>query len=257
MDFQDGISIEELRAKGTTSMSTAEKYSRLDVDWKQALTQLDERGFALLNGVLSQDDCETLAASYDNDGQFRSRIDMSRYAFGRGEYKYFKYPLPGIVQQLRLSMYPHLAPLGNQSLDRLGIQQPRYPENLPEFTRQCHRAGQKRPTPLMLKYGPGDFNCLHQDLYGEIFFPFQVTFFLSQHGVDFEGGEFVLAEQQPRRQSRVEVLTPNRGDAVVFSVDHRPVRGTRGYYRARLRHGVSTVRSGSRYTLGIIFHDAK
>ena len=182
---------------------------------------------------------------------------MSRYAFGRGEYKYFKYPLPAIVQQLRSLIYPHIAPLANQWLGRLGSKQPHYPENLSIFTEQCHRAGQNRATPLMLKYGPGDFNCLHQDLYGEIFFPFQVTFFLSQCGRDFDGGEFVLAEQQPRRQSRIEVLAPNQGDAVIFSVHHRPVRGARGYYRATLRHGVSTVHSGERYTLGIIFHDAK
>lgn len=230
---------------------------KLDIDWEQALDQLDERGFALLTGLLAKETCEAIAAGYGDDGQFRSRIEMSRYAFGRGEYKYFKYPLPPIVQQLRSSIYPHVAPLANQWLDRLGSKQPHYPEKLSDFTQRCHRAGQKKPTPLMLKYGPGDFNCLHQDLYGEIFFPFQVTFFLSQRAKDFEGGEFVLAEQQPRRQSRIEVLAPNQGDAVIFSVHHRPIRGTRGYYRANLRHGVSTVHSGERYTLGIIFHDAK
>jgi hypothetical protein len=233
------------------------EHSELDVGWEQARAQLDERGFALLAGALAGETCDALAASYGDDSQFRSRIDMAHYSFGRGEYKYFKYPLPAIVQQLRSSMYPFLAPLANQWLDRLEAQQPRYPETLSAFTRQCHRAGQKRPTPLMLKYGPGDFNCLHRDLYGDIFFPFQVTFFLSRRGIDFDGGEFVIAEQQPRRQSRIEVLMPNQGDAVIFSVDHRPVRGARGYYRAHLRHGVSTVRSGSRCTLGIIFHDAK
>jgi hypothetical protein len=231
--------------------------SEINIDWQNALAQLDERGFALLTGVLPKEHCEALATGYADDGQFRSRIDMSRHAFGRGEYKYFKYPLPAVVQQLRSSIYPRLAPLANQWLDRLGTKQPRYPETLADFTKQCHRAGQRRPTPLMLKYGPGDFNCLHQDLYGDIFFPFQITFFLSQPGRDFEGGEFVLAEQQPRRQSRAEVLAPDQGDAVMFSVDYRPVRGARGHYRAHLRHGVSTVRSGSRYTLGIIFHDAK
>ena len=230
---------------------------KLDIDWEQALYQLDERGFTLLTGVLRKETCEAIAAGYGDDGQFRSRIDMSRYAFGRGEYKYFKYPLPAIVQQLRSLIYPHVAPLANQWLGRLGSKQPHYPENLSVFTEQCHCAGQNRATPLMLKYGPGDFNCLHQDLYGEIFFPFQVTFFLSQWGRDFDGGEFVLAEQQPRRQSRIEVIAPNQGDAVIFSVRHRPVRGARGYYRATLRHGVSTVHSGERYTLGIIFHDAK
>lgn len=230
---------------------------RLDLDWAEALAQLDERGFALLNAALAREDCQALVAGYTDDALFRSRIDMARHAFGRGEYKYFKYPLPRIVQTLREAVYPRLAPLANQWLDRLGIEQPRYPETLAEFTRQCHAAGQTRPTPLMLKYGPGDFNCLHQDLYGDIFFPFQAAFFLSQPGSDFTGGEFVLSEQQPRRQSRVEVLAPDQGDAVIFSVDYRPVRGARGYYRARLRHGVSTIRSGSRYTLGIIFHDAK
>jgi hypothetical protein len=229
----------------------------LDVDWQQALTQLDERGFALLSDVLPRKSCEAITASYADESQFRSRIDMARYAFGRGEYKYFKYPLPDIVQQLRSTMYPHLAPLANEWLDHLGGKEPSYPKELSDFTRQCHRAGQKRPTPLMLKYGEGDFNCLHRDLYGDIFFPFQATFFLSRNGEDFTGGEFVLSEQQPRRQSRVEVLNPNQGDAVIFSVDHRPVRGARDFYRAHLRHGVSTVRSGTRYTLGIIFHDAK
>ncbi len=250
MDFQNRVPAEELRLLRTTD-------PLLNIDWERALAQLDKRGFALLTEVLAGNTCEAIAAIYAVDGQFRSRIDMSRYAFGKGEYKYFKYPLPAIVQQLRSSMYPYLAPLANDWLDRLGIKQQHFPEKLPDFIRQCHRAGQKRPTPLMLKYGPGDFNCLHRDLYGEIFFPFQVTFFLSQHGRDFAGGEFVLAEQQPRRQSRIEVLAPNQGDAVIFSVDHRPVRGARGYYHAHLRHGVSTVRSGNRYTLGIIFHDAK
>jgi uncharacterized protein len=230
--------------------------SKPDIDWQHALAQLDERGFALLAGALEKETSEAIVAFYADDEKFRSRIDMTRYAFGRGEYKYFNYPLPAIVRELRETMYPHLAPLANEWLERLGSREPRYPKQLSDFTRQCHRAGQKRPTPLILKYGPGDFNCLHRDLYGDIFFPFQSTFFLSQPESDFTGGEFVLSEQQPRRQSRIEVLTPNQGDAVIFSVDHRPIRGARGYYRAHLRHGVSTVRSGSRYTLGIIFHDA-
>jgi hypothetical protein len=227
------------------------------IDWEAALSHLDGRGFALLSGVLGRKACEDIAALYADEAQFRSRIEMTRYGFGRGEYKYFKYPLPGIVEQLRRSIYPRVAPLANEWRDRLGTKQPRFPEKLSEFTEQCHSAGQERPTPLMLKYGPGDFNCLHQDLYGDIYFPFQVTFFLNQPGRDFTGGEFVLTEQQPRRQSRAEVLSTNQGDAVIFSVNDRPVRGARGYYRAHLRHGVSTIRSGSRYTLGIIFHDAK
>jgi hypothetical protein len=228
-----------------------------EIDWGSARFQLDDRGFALIPGVLTKKTCEEIAAYYADDHHFRSRIEMSRYSFGQGEYKYFNYPLPRIVQQLRSSIYPHLAPLANEWAMRLGSKMPRYPEKLPDFIDQCHRAGQKRPTPLLLKYGVGDFNCLHQDLYGDVVFPFQVTLFLSQQRKDFDGGEFVLAEQRPRRQSRVEVISPNQGDAVIFSVHHRPVRGGRGYYRANLRHGVSTVHSGDRYTLGIIFHDAK
>ena len=227
------------------------------IDWEWACALLDERGFALLPGALAKKTCQEVAAYYGDEHRFRSRIEMSRYSFGQGEYKYFNYPLPGIVQQLRSSIYPHLAALANQWADRLGSQLPRYPETLARFIAQCHRAGQKRPTPLLLKYGAGDFNRLHQDLYGEIVFPFQLTFFLSQRGGDFAGGEFVLAEQQPRRQSRIEVLSPDQGDAVIFAVHHRPVRGARGYYRANLRHGVSTIHSGQRYTLGIIFHDAQ
>lgn len=226
-------------------------------DWIKAQAQLDERGFSLIPGALDKTICEELAGYYADDRHFRSRIEMARYSFGQGEYKYFNYPLPAVVQELRVSIYPQLSPLANEWIERLGGKTPRYPATLTEFVEKCHRARQKRPTPLLLKYGAGDFNCLHQDLYGEIAFPFQVTFFLSQRGKDFEGGEFILAEQRPRRQSRVEALAPEQGDAVVFSVQHRPVRGARGYYGATLRHGVSTVRSGQRYTLGIIFHDAK
>ena len=237
-------------------MSMPEPFRQHEIDWDRVHLPLDERGFALIPSVLTKKSCEEVAGYYDDEERFRSRIDMSRYAFGRGEYKYFNYPLPEIVQQLRSSIYPRLAPLANQWSERLGNKR-RYPESLSDFIGHCHRAGQKRPTPLLLKYGAGDFNCLHQDLYGELAFPFQVTFFLSRYGRDFEGGEFVLAEQRPRRQSRVEVLSPEQGDAVIFSVHHRPIRGARGYYRATLRHGVSTVHSGRRYTLGIIFHDAK
>jgi hypothetical protein len=228
-----------------------------DRDWEHSRSQLDERGFVLIPGVLTKNVCNKIAGYYAEDHRFRSRIEMARYSFGRGEYKYFTHPLPEIVQQLRASIYPQLAPLANQWSERLGGKTFRFPEKLTDFLERCHRAGQKRATPLLLKYGAGDFNCLHQDLYGDIVFPFQVTCFLSQHAKDFDGGEFVLAEQQPRRQSRVEVLTPEQGDAVIFAVHHRPVRGARGYYRANLRHGVSTVHSGERYTLGLIFHDAK
>ncbi len=238
-------------------MSIPWKIGEHDIDWEHSRSQLDDRGFMLISGVLAKQTCEEVAGYYADDQRFRSRIEMSRYSFGRGEYKYFNYPLPEIVKNLRAWIYPQLAPLANQWAERLSSKTPRYPEKLTDFLEQCHRAGQKRATPLLLKYGAGDFNCLHQDLYGEIVFPFQVTCFLSQRGKDFDGGEFVLAEQQPRRQSRVEVLTPEQGDAVIFAVHHRPIRGTRGYYRANLRHGVSTVHSGERYTLGIIFHDAK
>ncbi len=224
--------------------------------WGDVRAQLDERGYALIPSALGLQQCEELAGYYNNEQRFRSRIDMSRYNFGRGEYQYFSYPLPDLVQELRDAIYPKLAPLANSWAERLGDKL-RYPERVSEFMEQCHRAGQTRPTPLLLKYRAGDYNCLHQDLYGELVFPFQVTFFLSQRGRHFEGGEFVLSEQRPRRQSRVEVLIPDQGDAVVFSVHHRPVPGARGYYRANLRHGVSTVHSGERYTLGIIFHDAK
>ena len=228
-----------------------------EIDWEQVRSHLDGRGFAVMSGVLTKKNCDEIVASYADDHRFRSRIDMSRHSFGQGEYKYFNYPLPPLIQEIRSSIYPRLAPIANEWAGRLGSNMPRYPEKLSAFIEQCHRAGQKRPTPLLLKYGVGDFNCLHQDLYGEVVFPFQVTFFLSQRGKDFEGGEFVLAEQRPRRQSRIEVLSPNQGDAVIFSVHHRPVRGARGYYRANLRHGVSTIHSGARYTWGIIFHDAK
>jgi hypothetical protein len=238
-------------------MSTPALIREQTIDWERAYAGLDGRGFALLPGVLLRKICQDIVRYYNDDHRFRSRIEMSRYSFGQGEYKYFDYPLPAIVQQLRSLIYPHLSLLANRWADRLGSKSPRYPETLADYLKQCHRAGQNRPTPLLLKYGPGDFNCLHQDLYGDMVFPFQLTFFLSQRGSDFAGGEFVLAEQQPRRQSRVEVLTPDQGDAVIFSVHHRPVRGARGYYRANLRHGVSTIHSGERYTLGIIFHDAK
>lgn len=234
-----------------------DKNRGIGIDWERACAHLDDRGFALVPGVLAQTTCEEIAAYYADNRYFRSRIEMARYSFGRGEYKYLTYPLPEIVQRYRVSIYAELAPLANRWLERLGDESRPYPDDLPDFLRRCHAAGQKRPTPLLLKYGAGDFNCLHQDLYGDIVFPFQVTMFLSRPGEDFDGGEFILAEQRPRRQSRVEALAPAQGDALIFAVHHRPVPGARGYYRANLRHGVSTVRSGQRYTLGIIFHDAR
>jgi hypothetical protein len=238
-------------------MTVQQSTGKPKIDWQAVRSNLDELGFARLQGVLAKEICKEIASYFPDERRFRSRIDMARYSFGRGEYKYFNYPLPPIVQPLRNDIYPELAPLANDWAEKLGTSRSRYPENLPAFLEYCHRTGQNRPTPLLLKYGPGDFNCLHQDRYGEVFFPFQVTFFLSQYGKDFTGGEFVLAEQRPRRQPRVEVITPDQGDAVIFAVHHRPVSGSRGYYRANFRHGVSTLQSGERYTLGVIFHDAQ
>ena len=226
-----------------------------DIDWPAVASQLDSRGCALLPALLSPAACRELAALYGEDGRFRSRVIMSRHGFGQGEYRYFTYPLPPLVAQLRTSLYPHLAPLANEWSRRLGDDR-RYPGSLDAFLEGCHAAGQVKPTPLLLQYGPQDYNCLHQDLYGEWVFPLQLTVLLSQPGRDFTGGEFVLTEQRPRMQSRVEVVPLAQGDAVVFAVHHRPVRGTRGDYRVSLRHGVSRVRSGRRHTLGVIFHDA-
>lgn len=224
-------------------------------DWAAVTTDLDRRGCALLPGLLTPRECEAMAALYVDDGNFRDRIIMSRHGFGRGEYKYLKYPLPARIAELRAALYPHLVPTANEWARRLR-EDPRYPDDLESFLQRCHAAGQRRPTPLLLRYGPDDYNCLHQDLYGEWVFPLQATVLLSRPGRDFTGGEFVLTEQRPRMQSRPEVVPLGLGDAVVFAVRHRPVRGTRGEYRVNLRHGVSRLRSGERYTLGIIFHDA-
>jgi hypothetical protein len=218
-----------------------------------AVEELDERGFAVLPNVTPPEQCEQLAIAYDDD-LFRSTIAMARHGFGRGEYKYFRYPLPGVVEQLRSALYPQLVPIANAWAEALGSAV-RYPPTLPEFLDQCHRAMQTRPTPLMLRYGPGDYNCLHQDLYGETHFPLQAAILLSDPN-SFSGGEFILTEQRPRRQSRVSVVPLDQGDAVIFAVRDRPVRGSRGFYRVQHRHGVSELRSGRRHTLGIIFHDA-
>jgi hypothetical protein len=213
-------------------------------------------GHALVPGLLDAGECATLRASYDRDALFRSRVVMERYRFGRGEYRYFAYPLPPLVERLRREMYGLLAPLANEWTERLGGTE-RFPLDLTQLLARCGEHEQTRPTPLLLKYGAGDFNCLHQDLYGEIAFPLQATVFLNAPNVDYAGGEFVLAEARPRSQTRIEVLTPQRGDALIFPNRYRPVMGTRGTYRAAVRHGVSTVRSGERYTLGLIFHDAR
>jgi uncharacterized protein len=225
------------------------------LNWSQITSELDEQGSAVLKSVLALEECVNLASLYPNDAGFRSRVVMGRHGFGRGEYRYFSYPLPGIVQELRTTLYRGLAPLANRWNGSMGIEV-QYPAEHAEFIQRCHHAGQSRPTPLLLQYGPGDYNCLHQDLYGEHVFPIQVAFLLSEPGRDFEGGEFVLTEQRPRMQSRPEVVALHQGDGVAFAVHHRPVQGTRGIYRVNLRHGVSRLRSGHRHTLGVIFHDA-
>jgi uncharacterized protein len=225
-------------------------------DWSRVVQDLDAHGSALLPNVLTTSDCGDLVGLYPDDRHFRSRIVMAQHGFGRGEYKYFAYPLPGVVAALRTALYARLAPTANRWSVSMDVDV-RYPDAHENFVTRCHRAGQTRPTPLLLKYGEGDFNALHQDLYGEHVFPLQVAILLSEPGDDFTGGEFVLTEQRPRMQSRVEVVPLHRGDAVVFAVHNRPVQGTRGVYRVNMRHGVSRVRSGRRYTLGVIFHDAK
>jgi uncharacterized protein len=225
-------------------------------DWSKTGEELDAHGCAIISGQLSADDCAALAASYQSDSLFRSRIVMSRHGFGRGEYKYFAYPLPEAVASLRESLYPPLAEIANRWNTSMNIDV-RYPAQHEDFLARCHAAGQSKPTPLLLQYGEGDYNCLHQDLYGEHVFPLQVAFLLSEPGRDFTGGEFVLTEQRPRMQSRAEVVPLRRGDGVIFPVHHRPVQGTRGTYRVNMRHGVSRLRSGHRHTLGIIFHDAR
>ena len=226
------------------------------LDWRRISQELDNQGSVVLERLASADECRALAAMYLKDEFFRSRVVMGRHGFGRGEYKYFSYPLPDVIAELRAGLYPRLAPVANRWNAAMGIEI-RYPEKHAEFIRRCHDAGQVRPTPLLLQYGEGDYNCLHQDLYGEHVFPIQVAILLSEPSRDFTGGEFVLTEQRPRMQSRPEVVPLRQGDAVAFAVHHRPVKGTRGFYRVNLRHGVSRLRSGCRHTLGIIFHDAK
>jgi hypothetical protein len=226
------------------------------IDWPNVEAELDASGCTVVRGILTAAQCQAVASSYDDDSRFRSRVVMASHGFGRGEYKYFAYPLPEIVAELRTTMYPPLAAIGNRWNASMGIDI-EYPENLIEFLARCHAAGQTRPTPLVLSYDAGDYNCLHQDLYGEHVFPLQVAILLSEPGTDFVGGELVVTEQRPRMQSRVEVVPLARGDAVIFPVHHRPVQGTRGIYRVNMRHGVSRIREGHRRTLGIIFHDAQ
>jgi hypothetical protein len=225
------------------------------IDWQHVADSLDAEGHAVMHTMLSPEECASLAMGYDVDEQFRSRIVMAHRGFGRGEYKYFAYPLPGLVASLRTALYPCLCGIANRWNETLGIAV-RYPDDHAEFLDRCHRAGQTRPTPLLLRYGGGDYNCLHQDLYGEHVFPLQVAFLLSKPERDFTGGEFVLTERRPRMQSRAAVVPLEQGSGVIFAVNNRPVQGTRGSYRLKLLHGVSRVRSGRRHTLGIIFHDA-
>jgi uncharacterized protein len=241
-------------ARPTPPSNVAERLEALD--WTQVVRDLDAQGSAVLKSLLSRDECRALAALYPDDSHFRSRIVMGRHGFGRGEYKYFAYPLPEVIAELRAVLYVQLRGVANRWNEAMGIDV-RYPESHDAFLKRCHAAGQIRPTPLLLQYGEGDYNCLHQDLYGEHVFPLQVAILLSEPGRDFTGGEFVLTEQRPRMQSRPEVVPLAQGDAVAFAVHHRPVAGTRGTYRVNLRHGVSRVRSGHRHTLGVIFHDAK
>jgi hypothetical protein len=225
-------------------------------DWSRVADDLNARGCAVLDKLLTPQECDEISALYPDDSRFRSRVIMGRHGFGKGEYKYFSYPLPPVIGGVRTALYPKLAPIANHWNERMGFDT-RYPEKHKEFLALCHQAGQTRPTPLLLQYDPGDFNCLHQDLYGDLAFPLQTAILLSEPGGDFTGGEFVLTEQRPRMQSRPEVVPLQQGDAVIFAVHHRPVNGTRGTYRVNFRHGVSRLRSGRRHTVGVIFHDAK
>lgn len=226
------------------------------LDWGRMRADFDQNGCAVARALLTPEECRALAESYEEELPYRKRVVMARHGFGRGEYKYWDYPLPKLVAELRTSLYPRLAEVANRWNQALGIETS-YPALHADYLQRCHDAGQNKPTALILKYTEGDFNCLHQDLYGDLVFPLQATFLLSAPGEDFTGGEFVLTEQRPRMQSRAEVIPLSQGDGVIFAVHHRPVRGTRGFYRVNLRHGVSRLRSGKRQTIGIIFHDAK
>ncbi|MBO9723098.1 MAG: 2OG-Fe(II) oxygenase [Novosphingobium sp.] len=225
------------------------------LDWPEIAVQLDREGWAVLPGLLSHAQCDAVSRLYGPTDMFRSQVHMARHGFGQGEYRYFAYPLPDVVQSLRTALYPRLAPIANRWHERMDMPV-RFPVDHAAFLDRCHAAGQRRPTPLLLQYGPGDYNCLHQDLYGEHVFPLQVAVLLSQPGADFTGGELVLTEQRPRMQSRPIVVPLAKGDGVVFAVNQRPQRGSRGDYRVTMRHGVSRLRAGRRHVLGVIFHDA-
>ena len=243
-------------ARETLTAHSVEK--RIDaLGWEAARNSLSERGYTVTEPILSPEECASLASMYGDPSRFRSRIVMERYRFGVGDYQYFSRPLPEIVQSLRTSAYPHLANIANQWAENLAGKGPCFPAEHGAFLRTCHQAGQTKPTPLLLHYEAGGYNCLHQDIYGEVAFPLQMVFLLGQQGRDWQGGEFLLVEQQPRAQSKAEVVHADQGRAIIFTTRHRPVRGTRGYYRVNVKHGVSRVHRGTRYTLGIIFHDAK
>lgn len=227
----------------------------LKQDWQRIAAELDEQGWAVLPGLMDDAGCDAIAGLYDRDRVFRSRVVMARHGFGKGEYRYFAYPLPGAVARLRTALYPHLAQIANGWQQRLG-HKARFPADHDAYLAHCHARGQTRPTPLLLRYGPGDYNCLHQDLYGTEVFPLQVAVLLAEPGADFTGGEFVLTEQRPRQQSRVMVVPLRKSDGVAFAVNSRPVKGSRGDYQVKMRHGVSRLLAGRRHTLGIIFHDA-
>ncbi len=248
----------ELQPRQTmqTDATTGSIAKRVDaVDWFEVEEQLNRYGCAMLRKLLTDDECDALTALYPRDDLYRSRIVMARHGFGRGEYKYYAYPLPSLIADLRTQLYPRLVPVANRWNAAMNVDV-RYPAAHAEYIERCHAAGQVRPTPLILQYAAEDYNCLHQDLYGEHVFPLQTAILLSAPGKDFTGGEFVMTEQRPRMQSRVEVVPVGKGDAVVFAVHHRPVQGTRGVYRVNLRHGVSRIWSGRRHTVGVIFHDA-
>jgi hypothetical protein len=237
------------------ALSIAERIDALD--WRGAEETLSERGYAVTAPVLSPSECAEMAGLYNDASRFRSHIIMERYRFGIGDYKYFANPLPELVAQIRSSVYPHLAAVANHWAQALGEKTSLYPHEHTAFLKICHKAGQTKPTPLMLHYEAGGYNCLHQDLYGEVSFPLQMVFLLGQQGRDWDGGEFILVEQQPRAQSKPQVVIADQGQAIIFTTRYRPVKGSRGYYRVNLRHGVSRVHRGTRYTLGVIFHDAK
>lgn len=244
-------------AVASTRLQDVHISQRIDaINWTEVTSRLEDQGWATIEKVLDTAQCLAIAGLYDDDERFRSVVVMARHGFGQGEYKYFGYPLPPIITALRSALYAHLTPLANRWNEAMDIAV-RYPDTHSQFIARCHQAGQSRPTPLLLRYGSGDYNCLHQDLYGEHVFPFQVTFLLSEPEHAFTGGEFVLTEQRPRVQSRAMVVPLRQGDGVIFAVSQRPVHGSRGMYRVNLRHGVSEVRSGRRHTLGVIFHDAQ